>query len=92
MAYTRRKFLGAAAVTSAGAWIQPSVGLALPQPALRIPADFKLQILATNWGFQGSHDAFCAKAKAAGYDGVEIWIPGDEKTGKNSSKPPPSMG
>ena len=30
-------------------------------------------------GFPGSVDAFCAKAKAAGYDGFEMWAPGDDK-------------
>lgn len=32
-----------------------------------------LKIFATNWGFEGSTDAFCEKAKAAGYDGIELW-------------------
>lgn len=36
---------------------------------------FQLKILATNWGFDGSTDAFCAKAKSYGYDGIEIWWP-----------------
>ena len=41
--------------------------------------DFQLKVLATNWGFQGSTDAFCAKAKAEGYDGIEIWWPTAQK-------------
>lgn len=36
---------------------------------------FELQILATNWGFPGSLEAFCAKVKSEGYDGIEIWWP-----------------
>lgn len=40
---------------------------------------FSLIVLATNWGFDGNHDAFAAKVKAEGYDGVEIWIPGTDK-------------
>ena len=32
-----------------------------------------LKIMATNWGFDGSTDSFCKKAKAAGYDGIEVW-------------------
>jgi len=36
-------------------------------------------IMATNWGFQGSTDQFCAAAKKEGYDGIEIWWPGDKK-------------
>jgi sugar phosphate isomerase/epimerase len=37
-------------------------------------------IMATNWGFNGNFDAFAAKAKADGYDGVEVWLPGDDKS------------
>ena len=35
----------------------------------------KLETYATNWGFQGSIDDFASKAKAVGYDGIEVWIP-----------------
>ena len=38
-------------------------------------AGFELKILATNWGFEGTLDAYCAKAKKEGYDGIEIWWP-----------------
>lgn len=41
--------------------------------------DFELKILATNWGFQGTLEEYCAKAKKEGYDGIEIWWPGDKK-------------
>ena len=39
----------------------------------------QLQILATNWGFPGNLDNYCAKVKAEGYDGIEIWWPMDKK-------------
>lgn len=35
-------------------------------------------VLATNWGFEGSVDALCAKVKKAGYDGLELWWPTKE--------------
>ena len=38
-----------------------------------------LKIMGTNWGFDGNVDAFCAKAKAAGYDGIEMWWPTELK-------------
>jgi len=38
---------------------------------------FELKVLATNWGFEGSLDAYCAKAKKEGYDGIEIWWPAE---------------
>lgn len=37
--------------------------------------NFELKILATNWGFKGSLDEYCAKVKKEGYDGVELWWP-----------------
>ena len=35
--------------------------------------------MATNWGFPGSITEFCKKAKGEGYDGIEVWMPGDDK-------------
>ena len=40
--------------------------------------DFQLKILATNWGFQARLDAYCAKVKQEGYDGIEIWCTGSQ--------------
>jgi sugar phosphate isomerase/epimerase len=37
--------------------------------------DFKLKLLATNWGYPGSLEEYCAKVKKEGYDGIEIWWP-----------------
>jgi hypothetical protein len=34
--------------------------------------------MATNWGFNGNAQAFCEKAKKEGYNGIEVWLPGDE--------------
>ncbi len=42
-----------------------------------------LKIMGTNWGFAGDTDSFCAKAKAAGYDGIEMWWPNDAKEKEN---------
>ncbi|MGZ5135907.1 MAG: sugar phosphate isomerase/epimerase family protein, partial [Flavitalea sp.] len=41
--------------------------------------NFELIILATSWGFGGTTDQFCAAAKKEGYDGIEVWWPGDKK-------------
>ena len=40
---------------------------------------FKLKVMATNWGFNGTIDEYCAKVKKEGYDGIEIWWPGEKK-------------
>ena len=36
--------------------------------------------MATNWGFNGTIDEYCSKVKQDGYDGIEIWWPGDKKS------------
>jgi sugar phosphate isomerase/epimerase len=41
-------------------------------------ANFRLKILATNWGYEGSIDEYCTKVKKEGYDGIEIWWPLDK--------------
>lgn len=55
---------------------------AKPPPILIMNKNFTLLILATNWGFTGSLDEYCAKVKKEGYDGIEIWWP-LEKTGQD---------
>lgn len=46
-----------------------------PLPVVNANGNYKLKVLATNWGFDGTMDAFCAKAKKEGYDGIENWWP-----------------
>jgi len=43
---------------------------------------YELLIMGTNWGFNGNAQVFCEKAKKEGYNGIEVWLPGDEK-GRN---------
>ncbi len=81
MSLDRRKFLSTAATLGAFA-MTPFEELLASKPAFTIPADFSLKIMGTNWGFSGTMDAFCAKAKKAGYDGVELWWPGTEAAQK----------
>jgi sugar phosphate isomerase/epimerase len=40
---------------------------------------FELKMMATNWGYPGSLDTYCAKVKQEGYDGIEIWWPLEKK-------------
>ena len=79
MAVTRRKFLTRAtlaasslAMTQLGSFAEP-VGSKIKQEG------WSLKIMATNWGFGGSASEFCAKAKKEGYDGIEVWVPGNEQ-------------
>jgi sugar phosphate isomerase/epimerase len=49
------------------------------KPTFNMSNDFELKILATNWGFPGTVDEYCAKVKQDGYDGIEIWWTFDQK-------------
>jgi sugar phosphate isomerase/epimerase len=73
----RRKFIHNGTASGA-AWLLHSwSGLpAYPQISNGPHADFRLKVLATNWGFRGTMDQFCRKAKEDGYDGIEVWWPG----------------
>lgn len=71
----RRGFIKNTALAGGSLWLHPSMN----KPDFQVPVGFTPKMLATNWGFSGSWEAFAAKAKAAGYDGAEVWVPGDEK-------------
>jgi len=77
MPLNRRKFISLSALLSASTFRQTKASTTQTNP-MQIPATFSPIIVATNWGFEGSTDAFCAKAKAAGYDGIEVWWPTSE--------------
>jgi len=49
------------------------------KPNFAVNKNFDLKILATNWGFGGTIDEYCAKVKQEGYDGIEIWWPTEKK-------------
>ena len=49
------------------------------KPAFQMNKDFELKIMATNWGFNGTMEEFCAKARKEGYNGIEVWWPSDKK-------------
>src|SRR6478609_8641963 len=78
MKTSRRDFLKTTTMAGSVLLIDPLKNLDEPQPVKAAPG-FSLIVLATNWGLEGSIDSFCTKAKAAGYDGIEVWYPTDEK-------------
>lgn len=49
----------------------------MDKPAFSIPQDFRVMVMATDWGFQGTFDDYCTKAKKEGYDGIELWWQSD---------------
>ncbi len=50
---------------------------------MQISAQQKILFFQTDWGNTLPMDAFLAKAKAAGYDGVELWMPAGEDKKKS---------
>src|SRR5690606_30723418 len=42
-------------------------------------AQKKVLFFQTDWGNQLPMDEFLAKAKADGYNGIEVWMPGDQQ-------------
>jgi len=81
MSIDRRKFLSQTAALG-GLVLSPFEDLISEKPAFRIPPNFTTKIMATNWGFSGSWDAFCGKAKQSGYDGIELWWQNDPQQQK----------
>lgn len=79
MSINRRNFLHQSAMAGSTLFI-PSFedyGERLNSPT---QAGYELLIMATNWGFNGNATQFCQKAKQEGYNGIEVWLPGDEKS------------
>lgn len=74
----RKKFLTLSSSTATAILLSKLDAFAAPQTITKM-AGYNLKILATNWGFEGTLDEFCAKAKKAGYDGMEVWWPTDNK-------------
>jgi sugar phosphate isomerase/epimerase len=79
MNQNRRKFLKTSASLTTALFLSSLDMMASQGGASASPGkDLDVKIMATNWGFQGTLDAYCEKAKQAGYDGIEIWWPRDK--------------
>lgn len=74
MNQNRRAFLKNSAALTAGSILSSPANL-----LNNMNNGYELIVLATNWGFAGTTEEFCAAAKKEGYDGIEIWWPGDDK-------------
>src|SRR5438105_1379094 len=75
----RRKFIRTTVSAGTALLFSSLDTFATNKPLNSMPKDFDLKILATNWGFNGSLDEYCAKVKKEGYDGIEIWWPMETK-------------
>ena len=79
MKHNRRNFLQLTGTAATGALLSSLESFAAqPQSSVKPTAGYELKIFATNWGFDGSIENFCAKVKKEGYDGIENWWPGTE--------------
>ena len=78
MSIDRRGFINQVGVASAAVLINPFKSFANPMETMSA-AGYELIVLGTNWGFSGTIQEFCARIKADGFDGAEIWYPADEK-------------
>ncbi len=81
MPNSRRNFLKSTAGVTAGVLLSPlgELAAAVPAPKVKAAPGFQLLLLATMWGFDGSYDTFCGKAKKEGYDGAEFGWTNDAK-------------
>jgi sugar phosphate isomerase/epimerase len=76
----RREFIN---LTATSALLSSVETLAQEKPLVsNVDPKFQLKIMATNWGWDDSLDAFCAAAKKEGYDGIEMWWPNETKDQK----------
>jgi sugar phosphate isomerase/epimerase len=76
----RREFIN---LTATSALLSSVETLAQEKPLVAyVDPKVQLKIMATNWGWGGSLDVFCAAAKKEGYDGIEMWWPNETKDQK----------
>jgi sugar phosphate isomerase/epimerase len=76
MRQNRRRFIQlSASATTALLTTSMDLFALTHKPTFSMNNKFELMIMATNWGFPGSLDEYCEKAKKEGYDGIEIWWP-----------------
>lgn len=80
MSETRRNFIKKSAGLTAAAFFNPFKAFtASGITKTSAKKGFELLFMQTDWGFSGSKDEFCAAAKKEGYDGIEVWWPGDKE-------------
>lgn len=79
MTIDRKTFISQIALGSGGLLMnQPEVSLK-KGPIFNVPKEFSMIFMATRWGFIGSLESFCQSARDAGYDGIEVGIPGSKE-------------
>ncbi len=75
----RRNFLQTVGTAATAVQLSTTAAASSILPNIHMNNNFKLKLLATNWGFNGTLDEYCTKVKKDGYDGIEIWWPLEKK-------------
>jgi sugar phosphate isomerase/epimerase len=75
----RRNFLELTASSTAALMFSLDAFSSSHKTNFPVNKNFELKILASNWGFNGTLEQYCAKVKQEGYDGIEIWWPTEKK-------------
>lgn len=75
MSVTRRDFIRSTVTSGAALLVQGREAEA--GAMITVPDSVALYFMATNWGFPGTIEQFCQKAKSEGYDGIEVGWPSD---------------
>jgi len=80
MPINRRKFIGVSSSAATALLLSSLESFSsIHQPTPTMDNKFELKIMGTSWGFTGTTEEFCAKAKQEGYDGIEMWWPMNKK-------------
>lgn len=77
MKQKRREFMEKTAVWGAGSLL--SASFPYVDAGIKAQNGFDILFFATRWGWKGSLEEYCQAVKKEGYDGVEEWLPGDER-------------
>ncbi len=77
MRQSRRTFIKKTASATAVTLLSSMNEIAAQTPTVKAAPGFSLIMMQTDWGFGGTRDEFCAAVKKEGYDGIEVWWPGD---------------
>src|SRR5688572_16388824 len=70
MHQNRRDFLQASVSATTALLLSSMDVFSTPHKFPFVNTNFELKVLATNWGYTGSTDEFCAAIKKEGYDGL----------------------
>lgn len=76
MNFSRRQFIQTSSAVTTGLLLNAMDSFAKPLTTQHA-STFSMLVFATNWGFTGSTEEYCARVKQDGYDGIETWYPAD---------------